>query len=161
MTLVMLAIHRRLPWWQRYEIPPKQIVEDLAKGVGIRHRLDRTSHDAVTGVSHFAYGACMGVPYSAVEESLIGPPVAKGAEYGLLVWAANYLVGLPAANFSAAATREPLRRTAMMVVAHLVWGASLAAIYDAATSRRDRRKSESRKRVLTSPNNHGSPTQRV
>lgn len=130
MTLVMLAIHRRLPWWQRYAIPPKQIVGDLADTIGAEHDLDRATHDAVTAVSHFAYGACMGIPYAMVEKSIPGAPVAKGVGYGLIVWFANYLVGLPAANFSAAATREPRRRSAMMIFAHVVWGAALGAIHN-------------------------------
>jgi uncharacterized membrane protein YagU involved in acid resistance len=136
MTLVMVALHRRLPGWQRYAIPPKQIIEDLAADVGIEHRLDDDTKNATTAVSHFTYGGCMGVPYAAVEESLPGSPIAKGVGYGLFVWFANYLVGFPAANFSAAATREPLRRSAMMIVAHVVWGAALGTIHDAASSSR-------------------------
>lgn len=139
MTVVMVLFHRRLPWRQRYPLPPKLIVGDLAEAVGIEHVWSDKVKNATTAVSHFAYGACLGTPYAAFEGSLPGRPLAKGAGYGLLVWLANYLVGLPATGSSAAATREPLRRSGMMIVAHLIWGGCVGAIYAVGAKKKTRR----------------------
>lgn len=41
------------------------------------------------------------------------------------MWAGSYLELLPALGILRPATQHPVRRTALMVGAHLVWGATL------------------------------------
>ncbi len=52
------------------------------------------------------------------------PPALAGAGFGLAVWAGSYLGWLPAAGILRPATEHPPRRVALMIAAHLVWGAS-------------------------------------
>jgi len=52
---------------------------------------------------------------------------AAGASFGVGVWAASYLGWIPAVGLLAPATRHPRHRSALMLAAHVVWGASLAA----------------------------------
>jgi uncharacterized membrane protein YagU involved in acid resistance len=53
------------------------------------------------------------------------PNVVNGVAYGLGVWTASYLGLLPALGLLAPATEHPARRNALMIAAHVVWGASL------------------------------------
>ena len=55
------------------------------------------------------------------------PPPLAGACYGLAVWAGSYLGLLPALGVLKPATEHPVRRIALMIAAHLVWGAALGA----------------------------------
>ena len=50
--------------------------------------------------------------------------------YGLAVWAGSYLGLLPALGIMSPATDHPLRRTALMIAAHLVWGSALGTFVD-------------------------------
>jgi uncharacterized membrane protein YagU involved in acid resistance len=50
-----------------------------------------------------------------------------GAAAGLAVWLASYMGWIPAVGNLEPATRHPARRNALMIVAHLVWGASTSA----------------------------------
>src|ERR1044072_261078 len=54
MSVFMQAAHRRLPWTQRYQLPPRQITDRLLR----KSRLDRHLSDrqqlAATWASHFA-----------------------------------------------------------------------------------------------------------
>ncbi|HEV2653990.1 MAG TPA: DUF1440 domain-containing protein, partial [Ktedonobacteraceae bacterium] len=79
-------------------------------------------------VSHFGYGAAMGALYTTLTRQLRLQPVLKGTLFGLVIWAASYLGWMPLANMPVAATREPLRRNLMMILAHVVWGSVTGAI---------------------------------
>jgi hypothetical protein len=143
MTAAMELLHRRLPPHERYPLPPRQITQRLTRKVGVERELDEPGHWALSLVSHFAYGGAAGGVYAYAAERLIPrspqrgasvPPVAWGAGfgavYGLMVWAASYLGLLPAAGLMAPATRHPARRNALMIVAHLIWGATLGVLVE-------------------------------
>jgi putative membrane protein len=59
-----------------------------------------------------------------------------GVAFGLGVWAGSYLGVLPAAGLYRSAADEPTERNAMMVAAHVVWGASLGLIAHQLLSRK-------------------------
>lgn len=140
MTLVMVKWHQKLPLTQRYFLPPRLITDQLAAKMPNAGRFigppARRAHAA-----HFAFGAAAGAAYS-----LIAPRRASataGVGYGLLVWAASYLGWVPLADLMAPATRQPAARNAMMIAAHIVWGAALAISLDVLQSRgRERRPPE-------------------
>lgn len=123
MTAAIWAIHRHLPWHERYPIPPRQITLRLAQRAGLKHKLDQPQRTVATYTSHFAYGAIVGALFALLTPRLPGTPLPKGALFGLAVWAGSYQGWLPAANILPPATRQPARRNAMMIAAHLVWGA--------------------------------------
>jgi putative membrane protein len=67
------------------------------------------------------------------------PPAVRAASigslYGLLVWTASYLGWLPAVGILAPATRHPARRNALMIVAHLIWSATLGLLVERTADR--------------------------
>jgi hypothetical protein len=139
MTAVMELLHRALPAHERYPLPPRQITQRLTRHVGVEHELDESGKTGLTLVSHFAYGAAAGAVYAEIADRLrqpLGqiplPPAARaaavGSLYGLFVWTVSYLGLLPAAGILAPATRHPARRNALMIVAHLIWGATLGLL---------------------------------
>jgi uncharacterized membrane protein (UPF0136 family) len=81
---------------------------------------------ASSWVAHFGYGAAGGVLHHVVQRSR--PSVAKGAAYGLALWAASYEGWVPVAGVLPPAHADDRRRVATMVTAHLVYGAVLGAL---------------------------------
>lgn len=126
MTAVMLALHRRLPVKEQYPLPPREITDVAVSSVGGDPR--RQSH--MTGLSltaHFAYGAATGALYSVLFRQA-RHPVLTGSAYGVAVWVASYLGWIPAARILRPANTHPARRNALMIMAHLVWGAGTGAV---------------------------------
>ena len=129
MTLLMEALHVGLPREERDPQPPRQIVDRAAHAAGADD-LSEGERQGLALVSHFGYGASAGALYGALAPSLPLPPVAGGVAYGLAVWAAGYLGWLPAAGLYRSALREPARRNALLIAAHVLWGASLGLATD-------------------------------
>jgi uncharacterized membrane protein YagU involved in acid resistance len=128
MTLAMKLMHEQLPREEQYPLPPRQVTEGLAEKAGVREQLGEDEREAATWVSHFAYGAGCGALYGALSGGKLDErPLAAGAGFGAAVWAASYLGWLPAAGILSPATEHPARRNALMIAAHLVWGATAAA----------------------------------
>jgi uncharacterized membrane protein YagU involved in acid resistance len=130
MTAVMELLHRRLPWYERHALPPRQITHNVARELGIAHRLRREERDVATLVSHFGYGGLAGIAYVLATPRAARRPVVRGMALGLGVWAAGYLGWLPASGLGPAPTDEGPRRAAVMVAAHLVWGAATALLVE-------------------------------
>ncbi|HXG83004.1 MAG TPA: DUF1440 domain-containing protein [Pyrinomonadaceae bacterium] len=131
MTLTMVALHRLIPKKERKPLPPKQITMEIAEDVGVSEVLDEEiEQDTVSFINHFAYGAATGAAYAAVAEKVDFPPAALGVGYGLAVWAGSYLGWLPLAGILPSATEHPASQNAMMITAHVVWGAALSIILE-------------------------------
>jgi uncharacterized membrane protein YagU involved in acid resistance len=122
MTSAMRRLHRRLPAEQRYPLTPREIIDSGASQAALR--LANESAKDVTTAAHFAYGALTGALLGAMNPN---PAKKTGAAYGVAVWLASYMGWIPAVGTLEPATRHPARRNALMIVAHLVWGASTAA----------------------------------
>lgn len=126
MTLAMKLMHEQLPREEQYPLPPRQVTEGLAEKAGVNEQLDEEEREAATWVSHFAYGATCGALYGAVTGEGRGEhPLLAGVGFGLAVWAGSYLGWLPAAGILSPATEHPARRNALMIAAHVVWGAGV------------------------------------
>ena len=132
MTLLMNAWHRRLPFYERYPLPPRQITMRVARQAGVANRLDEPAREALTTTAHYGYGAGAGALYGLLcgRRAPVGipnfsPGIPTGILYGLAVWSGSYLGLLPALGILPPATRHPRRRNALMIVAHLVWGGAL------------------------------------
>jgi hypothetical protein len=121
MTAVMRRLHRRLAPPERYPLPPREIVESGAAKADLPLP-DQAAIDATT-LAHFGYGAAAGSVIGAANPR-IGP--VTGAMAGVAVWAASYLGWLPGTGILKPATFHPKRRNALMLAAHLVWGAGTA-----------------------------------
>ncbi len=122
MTIFMLSTQRFLPKGQRYDLPPEIITKELAGRAHIRQHMNKAQILAATTVSHFGYGATMGVLYSIIGRRLPLTSSLKGMLFGFLVWIASYQALLPLLGFSESSQRETTRRNIMMIAAHIVWG---------------------------------------
>lgn len=120
MTAVMGRLHARLPEGERYPLPPREISE---RSLSITH--EAAMKDAAM-TAHFAYGAASGALLAAIDPK--APPF-RGAAEGVAIWAASYFGWIPALRILLPANRHPRRRNALMVAAHLVWGAAHALGY--------------------------------
>ena len=116
MTAAMRRLDRLLPAEQRYPLPPRELTQRTAPG------LDNTRLAEATVAAHFGYGAAAGVLYAFLPRKLQAGPA-----YGVLVWGLSYLGWIPAMRILAPATSHPAERNLLMLAAHLVWGAALAA----------------------------------
>lgn len=125
MTAAMRRLHRHLPANERYAVPPREIVQALVESPGgssdVQHDEDASS--SWTMLAHFAYGGATGALFALQGNRAI----ITGAGYGIGVWAASYLGWIPAARILVPAIRHPMERNLMMLAAHAVWGAVLAA----------------------------------
>jgi hypothetical protein len=117
MTAVMRRLHRSLPARSQYPLPPREIVDRTLSPA------PDSARPRLTTISHFGYGAAAGALFG-----LIAPRggVLSGCAYGVAVWAASYLGWIPAAGILRPATVHPADRNALMITAHLVWGAVTA-----------------------------------
>jgi uncharacterized membrane protein YagU involved in acid resistance len=122
MTAAMRRMHRRLPARERYPLTPREIVDSGARQLGAP-LADAAARD-VTLAAHFAYGALVGALIAAMNPD---PKKRTGAAAGFAVWVASYMGWIPAVGNLEPATRHPARRNALMIGAHLVWGAATAA----------------------------------
>jgi len=79
---------------------------------------------------HFTYGSAWGLLFGLLQASRRRRPVACGALYGLLV----YLVGpaclVPAMKIMRRPAEEPPVRTIMLLAGHILYGVSLATVFD-------------------------------
>jgi len=117
MTSVMARLHRRLPEPERYPLPPREITEQVTGGgdSGVRDQ---------AMVAHFLYGAACGAMLAAPRGQR---GIAGGATAGAAIWAGSYFGWVPGFQILKPASAHPLRRNALMISAHLVWGAATAA----------------------------------
>lgn len=123
MTVAMVAMHRALPPKEQYPLPPSLITRELEEKAGVVDDIDRKEHRKLTFVNHFGYGALCGALFASMSTQ---PSVAKGVAFGLGVWSTSYFVLLPALRLVRPPTKAPPRRNALMIAAHVVWGAALA-----------------------------------
>lgn len=138
MTVIMEALFRRLPRSERYPLPPSEIVAVLEHVAGVDHIGDENDHLVLTLVGHFGYGAALGAGYGLIGDRLPLPSALRGVAYGVATWAGSYLGWLPAMGILRPATEHPGRRNALMIVAHLAYGASLGLLFTRLTDRRSR-----------------------
>ena len=128
MTVAMVAMHRALPPSEKYPLPPSLITENLEQKAGVVDQVDRKEHRALTMVSHFGYGALCGGLFALALHTRAprtSTSVGAGVLFGLGVWGTSYLGLLPALRLLGSAKNIPPRRNALMIAAHVVWGAAL------------------------------------
>lgn len=119
MTMAMRRLHRHLPQREQYPLPPREIMQQIARP-GSEARARRW-----TLIGHFGYGSFSGMAMAALVPDM---RIEKGAAFGVVVWLASYLGWLPALGILQPANRHPARRNTAMLLAHLVWGGATALI---------------------------------
>lgn len=128
MTAFMTRAHRLLPPEEKTPLPPAEITAKVTEEVGLRPHLDRDERRLATLLAHYGYGAACGALYAALAPRSEEAPVRRGVGFGLAVWAVSYLGLLPALGLLPPATKHPARRNALMIAAHVVFGAALGLL---------------------------------
>ena len=128
MTAAMVAMFRLLPRSQQAPLPPRQITEQVLTRVGVEHLLDEQDRFGATMLAHFLYGSLVGAMYLETAQRLPLPPFAKGGLFGLAVWGGSYEGWVPAVRLLPAASQWPHARNVLMIVAHVVWGVTIASV---------------------------------
>src|SRR4051794_33203989 len=129
MTVVMADLYQAPLRRPKHAFPPRQITEEALAEVSLADDLSEPAKKQLTAVAHFGFGSTMGAAYSLLPQRYLSDhPLASGITFGLVVWGANYVGLLPALGSEAAATEETERRNAVMIVAHIVWGAAVGCL---------------------------------
>jgi uncharacterized membrane protein YagU involved in acid resistance len=129
MTAAMAEMHRRLPPHEQYPLPPRVITENALATVDAHDELPEEDETKLALANHFAYGTATGAMYAAGLKAMgIKPTPANGIVFGLGVWAVSYQGLLPITGLFPPAHEQPARRNALMIVAHIVWGATLGSV---------------------------------
>ncbi len=135
MTMVMLLLHEQLSRHEKHPLPPEEITGKLASRAGVQKHWSQTQQQVAAWMAHFGFGAGAGLLYGPLAEQVRMPPALKGAAFGLLVWAASYLGWLPGTGILNQPKKQPARPNGLMIVAHLVWGATLGLLTEQNTKK--------------------------
>jgi len=119
MSAVMLAFREPMG-----EQPPDAIATEAAHAVGAEPT--ERQADALAVVAHLGFGAGTGAAYALVPR--VGPPVLRGIVWALGVWAVSYQGWIPALGILPKASEDRPGRPAVMVAAHVVYGAVLGTV---------------------------------
>jgi uncharacterized membrane protein YagU involved in acid resistance len=130
MSVAMAAMHVLLPRKEQYPLPPKEITTAIVAKAGVKENLGEPERRALSLAAHFAYGALTGAVYGPLSEKTSLSGTTGGIGYGVFVWAASYLGLLPAMRILTPATEHPARRNALMISAHVIWGACLGVLLE-------------------------------
>ena len=130
MSILIVAGWMLLPKQEQYALPPREVTGEVLDKAGLEDRMDEQQLTAATLLFHFGFGAATGAGYGLFENRLRLHPAVKGAVAGLAVWVGSFLGWIPAFEILKPATRHPLRRNALMIFVHLVWGAVLGLVFE-------------------------------
>lgn len=130
MTAAMIWLFRFLPWHEREDLPPRQLTEEILEETGTAENPGETPLTLLTLGGHFGYGASCGIAFALVRKLIPLPAPLSGILFGLVVWVVSYAGWIPAAQLLPPATEQPRRRNALMIVAHVVWGAAAGSVLD-------------------------------
>ena len=124
MTVVMEALHERVPGEPPRPLPPREIAETIAVKAGVNAQISERDVQNLTLAAHFGYGMLCGGLYGLVAPRQPAAAVGCGMLFGLGVWAGSYLGWLPAAGLRQTPAHDPSARTAIMIASHLTWGSA-------------------------------------
>jgi len=109
-------------------LPPERIVQEGAEAASAPAEPGQI--DALATMAHFGFGAAGGAVLAAASR-LIGLRLsaALALPWALVIWAGSYFGWVPALNILPPPPRDHPGRAWTMLVAHLVYGVSLAALW--------------------------------
>ena len=119
MSAVMLAFRKQMG-----EQPPDAIATEAAHAVGADPT--ETQADVLASFAHAGFGATVGAAYALLPR--YGAPPLRGVLLALGVWAVSYQGWVPALGILPPATRDKPGRPAVMIAAHVVFGAVLGTV---------------------------------
>lgn len=116
--------------------PPVEISANVAARTGLLPGRRAEGFPATWIAAHFGYGAACGAIFALVAPRLPQGLAVKGLLFGELVWAVSYLGYLPAMKLYPSPADDAPPRTAVMVVAHALFGLALGHLEHRLRSRR-------------------------
>jgi putative membrane protein len=135
MTMTMEALHDVLPGEPDRPLPPREITDSLAAKAGVADELEEAELQRLTLGGHVGYGAACGAVLGLIAPRKTAAAVGVGMLFGFAVWVGSYKGWLPALHVRHDARYDPPARSALMIAAHVVWGA--AAGLEIASARRE------------------------
>jgi uncharacterized membrane protein YagU involved in acid resistance len=128
MTMVMEALHQRLPGEPPRPLPPREITEAAVVKAGVGREVSERDKEDVTLAAHFGYGALCGAVFGLIAPRNRAAAVGSGMLFGLGVWAGSYAGWLPATGMRHSPRYDPAARSGLMIGAHVVWGGVVGLI---------------------------------
>lgn len=125
MTLALFELQKDSPGLRNSPLPPARMTTESLQPMGIPQNLNSRARVDLTMLSHFGYGVACALIYTFASKRLPGKPAARGSLFGAAVWAVSYLGWIPMFGFKTSAYHLSFGRNMQMLIAHLVWGASL------------------------------------
>lgn len=121
------------------KMPPKKITRAMLHALDVHP--DRRTTNVLSGIAHYGFGATMGALFGAVHQRTrdLAPAPLQGTAFGFLVWAAAYVVAIPALGIMPPPSLDRPGRPSSMIVGHLIYGATLGAVVGASLSLARRR----------------------
>lgn len=126
--------------------PPRHIVEHGLGRLGLGRKVSRTNRQLLAAIAHLGFGASQGALYAALHQGLRPwldrepgrgtPSAATAVPFALLVWAASYAGWIPALGILPSPARDRPGRPTSMVLAHVVYGVTLATTLEKLPPRR-------------------------
>ncbi len=126
-TIAMEVTRRWMPVHPG-RFPPRQVTEEVLAALHVRRRFgfSESTWQALTTICHFAYGASAGAIYSFSPRRMHS--LNGGTVFGFLIWAGSYGVLLPLLRITRPQTDHPIRKNLQLIIAHLIYGSSLALV---------------------------------
>lgn len=110
---------------------PAQLTDRILQRTGLADDIkDEDTRDALAVANHLAFGAGGGAIFGLLSRHLPPsvPRVAAGMAYGAMIWTVSYAGWAPALRLMPAPEDDEPARPALMLGAHLVYGAVLGAL---------------------------------
>lgn len=123
MTIVILGGRKLFGF---HTPPPVEITRRISRRVGISPPRSKEGFQAYWLAGHLAYGAACGALYAVVRRFLPSKTVPAGLIAGGTVWGVSYLGYLPGLSLYPSPDEDANDRTAVMIIAHAVYGVTLA-----------------------------------
>ncbi len=82
---------------------------------------------------HFAYGSFWGMSYGILQNRRPRRPLVAGVAHGLFIWALGPALLVPAMKLAPAPTKATSVRNVVNVVGHLIYGVTIAAVFNRLT----------------------------
>jgi hypothetical protein len=114
---------------------PRQVSQEMAEEMAPLPEEGEPAFQPMWIAGHFAYGGLCGLIYAGMRQVLPGTVPVGGLVFGTGVWIVSYGGYLPALHLYPTPDKDSHARAGVMIVAHLVYGASLAAIHARMESR--------------------------
>lgn len=107
-------------------MPPEKITAAMLHQAGGGH--GGAEQDALATLLHFGFGTTAGAVFGVIAPRPLIARVPAGLAYGVAIWSVSYMGWVPALGIMPPAKRDRRDRQAVMLAAHLVYGAALAAL---------------------------------